>query len=86
MSCEPVVTNTPIWRVSSSRFCNDRFGSGIVHQRPAFGEVDHDVLVDEQRRFVEGQRPELLCAVGPDGKFTNDVLTRFKSIRLLELG
>ncbi len=60
------------WRVVAADFVTTDSGSGIVHQAPAFGEVDHDVLVDEQRRFVEGQRPELLCAVGPDGKFTND--------------
>ncbi len=60
------------WRVVAADFVTTESGSGIVHQAPAFGEVDHDVLVDEQRRFVEGQRPELLCAVGPDGKFTDD--------------
>ncbi|MCH1494760.1 MAG: class I tRNA ligase family protein, partial [Rubripirellula sp.] len=60
------------WRVVPADFVTTESGSGIVHQAPAFGEVDHDVLVEQQRRFVEGQRPELLCAVGPDGKFTDD--------------
>jgi isoleucyl-tRNA synthetase len=27
-------------------------------------------LLDEQKRFVEGQGPELICSVAPDGKFT----------------
>ncbi len=27
-------------------------GSGVVHQAPAFGEVDFDVLVAEQERTV----------------------------------
>lgn len=59
------------WRVVEADFVTTESGSGIVHQAPAFGEVDHEVLVQEQRRFVEGDRPELLCAVGPDGKFTD---------------
>ena len=59
------------WRVVSADFVTTDSGSGIVHQAPAFGEVDHDVLVDEQKRFSEGERPELLCAIGPDGKFTD---------------
>ena len=42
--------------------------SGLVHQAPAFGEVDFDVLSHEQSRFETGQGPELICAVGPDGK------------------
>ena len=60
------------WRVVAADFVTTESGSGIVHQAPAFGEVDHDVLVAEQRRFAEGERPELLCAVGPDGKFTDE--------------
>ena len=64
-------TEHKYWRVVAADFVTTDSGSGIVHQAPAFGEVDHDVLVSEQRRFVEGDRPELLCAVGPDGKFTD---------------
>jgi isoleucyl-tRNA synthetase len=60
------------WRVVAADFVTTESGSGIVHQAPAFGEVDHDVLVDQRKRFVEGDRPELLCAVGPDGKFTDE--------------
>ena len=45
-------------------------GTGVVHQAPAFGEVDYDVLLAEQARFVPGEGPQLICAVGPDGKFT----------------
>ena len=60
------------WRVVSADFVTTDSGSGLVHQAPAFGEVDHEVLVTEQKKFVEGERPELLCAVGPDGKFTSD--------------
>ena len=60
------------WRVVPADFVTTDSGSGLVHQAPAFGEVDHEVLVSEQKKFVEGERPELLCAVGPDGKFTSD--------------
>ena len=60
------------WRVVAADFVTTESGSGIVHQAPAFGEVDYEVLAAEQRRFAEGERPELLCAVGPDGKFTDE--------------
>jgi isoleucyl-tRNA synthetase len=58
------------WRIVAADFVTIDSGSGVVHQAPAFGEVDYDVLVAEQDRFVEGEGPELICAVGPDGKFT----------------
>jgi isoleucyl-tRNA synthetase len=60
------------WRVVAAEFVTIDSGSGVVHQAPAFGEVDFDVLVAEQARFVAGEGPELICAVGPDGKFTSD--------------
>jgi isoleucyl-tRNA synthetase len=43
-----------------------------VHQAPAFGEVDYDVLLDEQARFAAGEGPKLINAVAPDGKFTSE--------------
>ncbi|MCI0492177.1 MAG: isoleucine--tRNA ligase [Planctomycetes bacterium] len=73
------------WRVVGADFVTTDSGTGVVHQAPAFGDVDFDVLVAERDRFrpialkdVTAQgtrfqalnRPELLCAVGPDGKFT----------------
>lgn len=61
------------WRVVSADFVTTASGSGIVHQAPAFGEVDYEVYDQQRRRFVEGEQPELLCAVGPDGKFTEAV-------------
>ncbi len=60
------------WRVVAADFVSTDSGTGVVHQAPAFGEVDYDVLAAEQERFVEGQGPELICAVGPDGKFTSE--------------
>ena len=58
------------WRVVAADFVTTDSGTGVVHQAPAFGEVDYDVLQAERARFVDGQGPDLICAVGPDGKFT----------------
>ncbi|MEM8670232.1 MAG: isoleucine--tRNA ligase [Planctomycetota bacterium] len=58
------------WRVITADFVTTESGSGIVHQAPAFGEVDNEVLVAEQSRFMDGNGPEMFYAVGPDGKFT----------------
>ncbi|MEQ8846428.1 class I tRNA ligase family protein [Botrimarina sp.] len=60
------------WRVVAADFVTTDSGSGVVHQAPAFGEVDYDVLVAERARFVEGTGPELINCVGPDGKFTSE--------------
>ena len=60
------------WRVVAADFVTTDSGSGVVHQAPAFGEVDYDVLIAEQGRFQPGKGPELICAVGPDGKFTDE--------------
>ncbi len=61
------------WRVLAADFVTTDSGSGIVHQAPAFGEVDYEVFQTEQARFLEQQGPELICAVGPDGRFTAEV-------------
>jgi isoleucyl-tRNA synthetase len=58
------------WRVVAADFVTTDSGSGVVHQAPAFGEVDFDVLMKEQARFAVGDGPELICAVAADGKFT----------------
>lgn len=59
------------WRVVAADFVTIDSGTGVVHQAPAFGEVDYEVLLEQQARFVDGEGPELICAVGPDGKFTD---------------
>ena len=58
------------WRVVAADFVTVDTGTGVVHQAPAFGEVDYDLLLAEQARFVEDQGPPLICAVAPDGTFT----------------
>lgn len=60
------------WRVVAAGFVTTDSGTGVVHQAPAFGEVDFDVLEAERARFIDGTGPDLICAVGPDGKFTED--------------
>ncbi len=60
------------WRVVPADFVTVESGTGLVHQAPAFGEVDYDVLLEEQQRFVDGEGPELINAVAPDGTFTAD--------------
>jgi isoleucyl-tRNA synthetase len=61
------------WRVVAADFVTVDSGTGVVHQAPAFGEVDYEVLLTEQARFEEHAGPPLLCAVGPDGRFTSAV-------------
>lgn len=58
------------WRIIGADFVTTDSGTGVVHQAPAFGEVDYDVLQAERARFADGVSPHLICAVGPDGKFT----------------
>ncbi len=60
------------WRVVAADFVTIESGTGVVHQAPAFGEVDYEVLLREQARFVDGEGPGLICSVGPDGKFTDE--------------
>jgi isoleucyl-tRNA synthetase len=60
------------WRVVAASFVTVDSGTGVVHQAPAFGEVDFDVLRDEAARFLPGEGPKLICAVGPDGRFTDE--------------
>jgi isoleucyl-tRNA synthetase len=60
------------WRVILADFVTTDTGTGIVHQAPAFGEVDFNVLKAEQERFADGEGPELLCCVAPNGTFTNE--------------
>ncbi|QEG35279.1 isoleucine--tRNA ligase [Bythopirellula goksoeyrii] len=60
------------WRVVGADFVTTDSGTGIVHQAPAFGEVDYDVLLNERERFHPGSRPQLINCVGADGKFLED--------------
>jgi isoleucyl-tRNA synthetase len=61
------------WRVVPADFVTVDTGTGIVHQAPAFGEVDFILLQDQQALFAQGAGPQLICPVAPDGSFTADV-------------
>ncbi len=60
------------WRVVAADFVTIESGSGLVHEAPAFGEVDYELLLREQSRFVDGQGPQMICAVAPNGRFTDE--------------
>ena len=58
------------WRITSADFVTTKSGSGAVHEAPAFGEVDYELLVEEQSRYEIGEGPKLFCPVAPNGAFT----------------
>ncbi len=60
------------WRITAADFVTVDSGTGAVHEAPAFGEVDFQLLLTEQARFEPGDGPAMICAVGPDGKFTDE--------------
>ncbi|MFQ5424800.1 MAG: class I tRNA ligase family protein [Phycisphaerae bacterium] len=61
------------WRVVAADFVTLDAGTGLVHEAPAFGEVDFDLYRQERSRFENPESIPLLCAVGPEGVFTDDV-------------
>lgn len=60
------------WRVVAADFVTTDSGTGLVHQAPAFGEVDYDVFAAQRARFTGDNIPELLYCVGSDGTFTSE--------------
>lgn len=60
------------WRVVAADFVTTESGSGVVHQAPAFGEVDYDVLVAQRRQLGDDGSLPLINCVAPDGKFTDE--------------
>jgi isoleucyl-tRNA synthetase len=60
------------WRVLAADFVTLDSGTGLVHEAPAFGEVDFDLLMQERKRFKQPESIPLLCAVAPNGSFTDD--------------
>jgi isoleucyl-tRNA synthetase len=61
------------WRVVAGKFVTTDTGTGLVHQAPAFGEADFDLLRSERERFADPEAVPLLCPVAPDGTFTAEV-------------
>ena len=66
------------WRVLSADFVTIESGTGIVHEAPAFGEVDFDLLQKERARHDDPTQIPLLCAVAPDGTFNDDAPEKYR--------
>ncbi len=60
------------WRVLHADFVTLDSGTGLVHEAPAFGEVDYELLQQVRKDFKSPESVPLLCAVAPNGKFTSD--------------
>ena len=58
------------WRVIGEDFVTLDAGTGIVHIAPAFGEDDHNAHKSQLKRYANPDDVELICAVRPDGTFT----------------
>ncbi len=57
------------WRIIAADFVTIESGTGAVHESPAFGEVDYDVLCEENQRFRDENAIQLFCPVKPNGTF-----------------
>lgn len=62
-----------LWKVLAADFVTLDSGTGLVHQAPAFGEVDYDLHKATAERFVNPGAVPLLCPVRPDGTFDASV-------------
>ncbi|OQZ05312.1 MAG: isoleucine--tRNA ligase [Planctomycetes bacterium UTPLA1] len=68
-------TDFACWRILHADFVTLDSGTGLVHEAPAFGEVDYELLQEERKRFKNPESIPLLCAVAPNGNFTADAPT-----------
>lgn len=66
------------WRVLNAAFVSTASGTGLVHEAPAFGEDDFNLLQEERNRFSDPHAIPLLCAVNPDGTFNADAPERYR--------
>jgi len=66
------------WRVVPADFVTLDTGTGLVHEAPAFGEVDFNLLQDERRRFENPDAIPLINAVRPDGTFNDEAPPRYR--------
>lgn len=66
------------WRVLAADFVTIESGTGLVHEAPAFGEVDFNLLQEERKRFKDPDAIPLLNAVNPDGTFNGDAPERYR--------
>ena len=61
------------WRILAADFVELDQGTGLVHEAPAFGEVDHDLHRKTVSGYENADEIPLPCAVGADGCFTSEV-------------
>jgi isoleucyl-tRNA synthetase len=61
-----------LWKVLAADFVELEQGTGLVHEAPAFGEVDYELFRKTTARFKNPDDVPLLCPVAPDGKFTSE--------------
>ena len=66
------------WRVVAADFVTLDAGTGLVHQAPAYGEVDFDLLQNERARFADFDAVPLVNAVAPDGTFTDEAPAAYR--------
>ncbi len=66
------------WRVTAANFVTIESGTGLVHEAPAFGEVDFNLLQEERKRFEDPNAIPLLNAVRPNGTFNDDAPQRYR--------
>ena len=66
------------WRILSADFVALDTGTGLVHQAPAYGEVDFDLLQEERKRFVDFDAIPLINAVKPNGEFSDEAPERYQ--------
>jgi isoleucyl-tRNA synthetase len=66
------------WRVVAADFVTLESGTGLVHEAPAYGEVDFNLLQEERQRFESPDAIPLLNAVNPDGTFNDDAPQRYR--------
>jgi isoleucyl-tRNA synthetase len=70
-----IVTDVLYWRVVAAPFVTTDSGTGLVHQAPAFGEDDSEVLGKEDLEFEPefDQSIKMFVPVEPNGTFTSRV-------------
>ncbi len=66
------------WRVLHADFVSLDSGTGLVHEAPAFGEVDFELMRAESQRFAAPDAVPLLCAVAPDGRFNDEAPAAYR--------
>ena len=62
-----------LWKVLAGDFVTLDSGTGLVHEAPAFGEVDYELHLAVAGRYAAPEDVPLLCPVRPDGRFDSRV-------------